>query len=417
LAYARHPYDRPDRPANRFGRSTDRHLQYDHQDRQPNYPPAYGGPPPVLQYVSNAQPDPNRAAPEKAVVVFLDNNPRAFGMRVRLAMGTSTRLVAPLPPAEVRHYEDQRLLLQARFSNLPQVPQFVDVLLLFDDVVSWAAAYFRDTATGASLQGYGRVAQRRLQQSKGLDDGARKVKEMASALAGPDTAVKSTYLKWAIAGILGFTTSSETEKILKEARMARRPPDPPAPPAPAYYTPPRTYQPPPYQAQPYQYQAPPHDPRRPPPAQLPPPAYPPPPQPAPRPPPQHFAQQPPSAGQPPPAPARNRGIGRVIPGCMSVIGTNVPYAMNSAGKTCYLCGQLSHLAFSCYLSAPVRLGEPFPGWTAEGTKVPHLWANNTDITKECAELWIDYINRHRIAGNPDPTELSPLPDFAAVARG
>jgi hypothetical protein len=102
---------------------------------------------------------------------------------------------------------------------------------------------------------------------------------------------------------------------------------------------------------------------------------------------------------------------------MSVIGTNVPYAINSAGKSCYLCGQHGHLAFSCYMSAPVRLGEPFPGWTAEGNKIPHLWATNTDISRACAELWIDYLARHQILGNPDPSNTTPPPDFAAVARG
>ncbi len=69
------------------------------------------------------------------------------------------------------------------------------MLRLSNNVISWAAAYFSYTATGASLQGYGSIAQRHLQQSKGLDDRVLKVKEMASTRAGPFTPVKSTYLK------------------------------------------------------------------------------------------------------------------------------------------------------------------------------------------------------------------------------
>ncbi len=150
----------------------------------------------------------------------------------------------------------------------------MDALLLFDDAVSWAAAYFRDTAAEASYDCLTKVAQRRLQQSKGLDDGARKMKEMASALAGPDVAVQSTYLKWAIAGILGFTTSSETEKILKEARQTKAHTDPAQQSQPVYYTPPR---PPPSYGQP-PYASPPVDPQRyqPPPRAPPPPVAPPP---------------------------------------------------------------------------------------------------------------------------------------------
>ena len=386
--------DRSGRAADHFDRPVDRRPRDKHRRHSSGRDPPRSFPVPPAKTFSGA--------PEHVEVVFLDNNPRAFGMRVCLAMETSgsARLAAPLPVAEVRRYEDQRLQLQARFSNLAAVPPLVDALLLLDDAVSWAAAYFRDTAAAASSKRLARVADRRLQQSKGLDDGARKVKEMASALAGPDVAVQGTYLKWAIAGILGFSTSSETEKILKEARQTH-PRHVPAPAPPAYYASP----PPPYAA----YAPPPADPRTfmtPPRAAPPPVAQPPPPPPAPLPPP---PPPPPVGGPPafvPPAPARGRGIGRVVPACMSVIGTNVPYAINSAGKSCYLCGQQGHLAFSCYLSAPVRLGEPF-----------HLWSSNTDISKACASLWIDYLARHQITGNPDPSNTTPLPDFAAVARG
>jgi hypothetical protein len=93
----------------------------------------------------------------------------------------------------------------------------------------------------------------------------------------------------------------------------------------------------------------------------------------------------------------------------------VPNAIDSTTKACYLCGRTGHLAYSCYLSAPVRLGEPFPGWTNLGTKIPELWTSPTDISPACARLWLDYLSRRQISGNPDSTGRFPLPDFNAVA--
>eukprot|EP00961_Rhodomonas_salina_P104601 1408409-Rhodomonas_salina.1 len=70
------------------------------------------------------------------------------------------------------------------------------------------------------------------------------------------------------------------------------------------------------------------------------------------------------------APARNRSIGLVVPACIAVIGANVPNALNTLARSCYLCGAggptmqgtQGHLAFSCMFNAQGRLGEPFPGW-------------------------------------------------------
>eukprot|EP00961_Rhodomonas_salina_P198947 2683664-Rhodomonas_salina.1 len=100
---------------------------------------------------------------------------------------------------------------------------------------------------------------------------------------------------------------------------------------------------------------------------------------------------------------------------MSIIGANIPNAINLTGKTCYLCSGTSHLASACVLSAPVRIGEPFPGWTAQGVKKPECWLNATDITPACAGKWIDYLQRHGIVTNPDPTNTLPSPDFATLA--
>ena len=118
--------------------------------------------------------------------------------------------------------------------------------------------------------------------------------------------------------------------------------------------------------------------------------------------------------QPAPHPVTNRGIGRVIPACQSVIGTNVPGAINTTGKSCYLCGEFNHLAFSCVRHAPRRIGAPFPGWDANGQKIPTSWTSPTTISRACGHEWVTYLRHYNINGNPDSTGIRPPPNFAAV---
>ncbi len=107
--------------------------------------------------------------------------------------------------------------------------------------------------------------------------------------------------------------------------------------------------------------------------------------------------------------------GKVVPACAEVVGANVPNAIDSSTKACYLCCRAGHLAFSCFLSSPVRLGKQFPGWTSQGTKVPELWSSPTDITPACTKLWIEFLHHCQISCNPDASWRFPLPDFHVVA--
>jgi hypothetical protein len=296
---------------------------------------------------------------------------------------------------DIRALEDRRIQLQSELSRVTASQTLADALVLFDDTVAFAASFLRDAAAQAATVSRMSVASRRLQQGRALDDAAREIKRMANMLSASNPRIRTTYLLWAVTGILGFTASDEVTSIIREAQRSHPYTTPPSgavgrPPLP--YPPPQVLQ---------------FSPVAPPP---PPPAFhaPPPPPPVPPPP-------PPPQGQIPLLPARNRGIGKVVPACAEVIGANVPNAIDSSTKVCYLCGRTGHLAFSCFLSAPVRLGEPLPGWTTQGTKVQELWSSPTDITPACAKLWIDFLNRRQISGNPDASGRFPLPDFHAVA--
>ncbi len=312
---------------------------------------------------------------------------------------------------DCRALEEKRIQLQLELTRVSASHTLADVLSLFDDTFAFASTFFRDAASQAATVAHSTVSRRRLGQSRALDDAAREIKRMAQVLGAVDPRVRTTYLLVTITGMLGFTASDEVAGIIKEAQRGRPPPPNPArhPPLPSpqalFYSP----QAPPA-AQFYQPQAPPA-----PQPQAPlfqPQALPAPPAPAPLPPPPLPAPNPAGRGN---EPGRNRGIGKVIPGCTETIGANVPNAVDASTKSCYLCSRTGHLAYSCYLSAPVRLHEPFPGWTANGTKVQELWSSPTNITPACAKLWIDYLRRHQIVGNPDSLGRYPLPDFAAVA--
>jgi hypothetical protein len=299
-----------------------------------------------------------------------------------------------LSTLELRALEDRRIQLQSELTRVSNSHSLADALVLFDDTVTFASTFLRDAASQASAISRFSVSDRRLRQSRALDEAAREIKRVAQLLGAADMRVRTTYLLWAVTGILGFTANEEVSGIIKEAQRGQ---------------PLLTPNPPPSLArQPASYPAPLA-------LQFSPLAPPPQPSPAPPPPPPQLPPPPPPPGLIPSAPTRGRGIGKVVPACMEVIGANVPNAIDSSTKSCYLCSRTGHLAFSCYLSAPVRLGEPFPGWTAQGTKVPDLWSSPTDITPACAKLWIDFLTRRQISGNPDASGRFPLPDFHAVA--
>ena len=377
-------------------------------------------------------PGPRKTLPHDIFLQFA-NNPREFGTSVRTSLATGPDPRIALPDIESKRFEERRLKLQQRHtaasSRAPPVHSDV-IYYLFEDTITLATDYYRECATVASNQGAHHVARLRLAQSKALAEASECIKTTAGLVAGDDCGIRTIYLRWATSGILGYADGSEVNRIIKEAHASlfstptghptsahRLLPSPQT----LFHSPrqdtgrdvvatygyvggvrdsvtitrPPAYAPPP--ALPIATSAPP--------------IYAPAPPPAPEPP--TPAPAPPPAANP--APSRGRGIGKVIPSCVAVVGANVPGAMNSSGRVCYLCNQASHLAFSCYMSAAVRLGEPFPGWTADGRKIPELWINNTDISPQCARLWVSFLQRHQISGNPDPTNLQPLPNFAAVA--
>jgi hypothetical protein len=113
---------------------------------------------------------------------------------------------------------------------------------------------------------------------------------------------------------------------------------------------------------------------------------------------------------------RARGLGTVIPGDTSVIGENVPGTRPMRiSVRCYVCGiQGFHQAASCAANAARIIGAPFPGWTAEGTKIPSHWTSPTTISRACAQEWIQYLKVHNITGNPCITGQFAPPAFAAV---
>jgi hypothetical protein len=119
---------------------------------------------------------------------------------------------------------------------------------------------------------------------------------------------------------------------------------------------------------------------------------------------------------PPDPPLTNqRGLGNVIPADQTVIGANVHNTRaRSTEIWCYQCRKHGfHQGSSCAASAARVIGAPFPGWTAEGVKIPSHWTSPTTISDACAQEWIRYLKTFNITGNPYANGNDP-PDFAIL---
>ncbi len=381
-------------------RETSRHHRDSSTRRSPS-PDEYGAPPP------SRSPSPHahslwRSAPDTIPIVFL-NDPFQLGERVRAAF-RHRELHLALPPDDQRAFEAQRAAFQARHNALLAAPaDLAAASSLFDETMAWASAFFRDAAIQAGIEGDHEVSRNRLRQAKALDEQAKALKANAALIAGSNTSVHFVFLRRCVMHILGYASSREMDSILKEAARVARP-TPPAFTTSARPTPPVFFAPAP------RLPAPP----------LPPPGSQHPPGPPPLPPPPGPPPPLPSTDQRPipPFPTRGRGIGMVVPACATIIGANVPNAItHPPSRMCFNCMRSTppHMAYSCPFVAQQRFGEPFPGWTAQGEKIPDLWTSATDISPTCARLWMQFIERHQIRGNPDPLGRLPLPDFASVA--
>ena len=81
-----------------------------------------------------------------------------------------------------------------------------------------------------------------------------------------------------------------------------------------------------------------------------------------------------------------------------------------------LCRDFGHVAWCCPRSAVANLSEPYPGWTANGEKIPDLW-EGPNITKACAEQWLHFLKQHpELNLSVDASGVRALPDFKHVAK-
>jgi hypothetical protein len=67
---------------------------------------------------------------------------------------------------------------------------------------------------------------------------------------------------------------------------------------------------------------------------------------------------------------------------------------------CFTCGEVAHNAASCPLAAADKIGAPFPGWTADGKKIPSHWTSPSTISYKCAQEWLNYLRYFNITGTP-----------------
>ena len=97
-----------------------------------------------------------------------------------------------------------------------------------------------------------------------------------------------------------------------------------------------------------------------------------------------------------------------IPSSPSMIGALSPYRedVSIGSVTCRVCDRMGHFSFECPRAMASALGEPPPGWMADGTKDLAAWdQRGLELTPSSLEAYVRYIDRHRLV----PSHVAPVP--------
>ena len=91
-----------------------------------------------------------------------------------------------------------------------------------------------------------------------------------------------------------------------------------------------------------------------------------------------------------------------------MIGALSPYRedVSIGSVTCRVCDRMGHFSFECPRAMAGALGEPPPGWMADGTKDLAAWdQRGLELTPSSLEAYVRYIDRHRLV----PSHVAPVP--------
>ena len=92
-----------------------------------------------------------------------------------------------------------------------------------------------------------------------------------------------------------------------------------------------------------------------------------------------------------------------------MIGALSPYRedVTIGSVTCRVCDCMGHFSFECPRAMAGALGDPPPGWMADGTKDLAAWdQRGLELTPSSLEACVRYIDKHRLT----PSAISPCPE-------
>ena len=111
-----------------------------------------------------------------------------------------------------------------------------------------------------------------------------------------------------------------------------------------------------------------------------------------------------ASGSGAPGGASVRSFRTYIPSSPSMIGSLSPYRedVTIGGVSCYSCNSMGHYSFECPRAMAIALGEPPPGWMADGSKDLAAWdPSGRELTPSSMEAYVRYIERHRLVPSPN----------------